>query len=61
MNEIDNKKCFEFMYKVEGILFDEMLIIFIYFYNYVFLIKDNVSGIVCYFVGYLDLKWVDKQ
>jgi dipeptide transport system substrate-binding protein len=27
----------------------------------VFLIKDNVSGIVRHPVGYLDLKWADKQ
>jgi dipeptide transport system substrate-binding protein len=61
MNETDNKKRFELMYKAEGILFDEMPIIPIHFYNYVFLIKDNVSGIVRHPVGYLDLKWADKQ
>ncbi|MDW8515054.1 peptide ABC transporter substrate-binding protein [Priestia flexa] len=60
-NEADEKKRFELMYEAEKLLFDEMPIIPIHFYNYVFLTKENVSGIVRHPVGYLELKWADKK
>ncbi|MCG3017637.1 hypothetical protein KZ288_28290, partial [Escherichia coli] len=52
-NEADEKKRFELMYEAEKLLFDEMPIIPIHFYNYVFLTNENVSGIVRHPVGYL--------
>ncbi|MBN8253209.1 peptide ABC transporter substrate-binding protein [Priestia flexa] len=60
-NEADEKKRFELMYEAEKLLFDEMPIIPIHFYNYVFLTNENVSGIVRHPVGYLELKWADKK
>lgn len=56
-NEADETKRFEMMHEAEKILFDEMPIIPIHFYNQVTLQKDNVKGIVRHPVGYLELKW----
>ncbi|MCS0674437.1 peptide ABC transporter substrate-binding protein [Cytobacillus firmus] len=60
-NEADEAKRFELMYEAEKILFEEMPIIPIHFYNQVYLYSDAVSGIVRHPVGYMELKWADKK
>lgn len=60
-NEADEAKRFELMYDAEKILFEEMPIIPIHFYNQVYLYNDAVSGIVRHPVGYMELKWADKK
>ncbi|WP_394140992.1 peptide ABC transporter substrate-binding protein [Cytobacillus oceanisediminis] len=60
-NEADEAKRFELMYEAEKILFEEMPIIPIHFYNQVYLTNDAVSGIVRHPVGYMELKWADKK
>ncbi|MCP3028936.1 peptide ABC transporter substrate-binding protein [Halobacillus sp. A5] len=59
--ETDDEQRFEHMYEAEKILFDEMPIFPVHFYNQVFLQKDNVDGIVRHPVGYLELKWATKE
>ncbi|WP_110112290.1 peptide ABC transporter substrate-binding protein [Bacillus sp. CGMCC 1.16541] len=61
MNEADEAKRFELMYEAEKILLDEMPIIPIHFYNHVYLQNEKVSGIVRHPVGYMELKWADKN
>ncbi|WP_028782746.1 peptide ABC transporter substrate-binding protein [Thalassobacillus devorans] len=58
-NEADEEKRFEYMYEAEKILFEEMPIFPIHFYNQVVLQKDKVENIVRHPVGYLELKWAD--
>ncbi|MGV3266455.1 peptide ABC transporter substrate-binding protein [Cytobacillus pseudoceanisediminis] len=60
-NEADEAKRFELMYEAEKILFEEMPIIPIHFYNQVYLYNDAVSGIIRHPVGYMELKWADKK
>jgi dipeptide transport system substrate-binding protein len=60
-NEADEANRFELMYEAEKILFEEMPIIPIHFYNQVYLYNDAVSGIVRHPVGYMELKWADKK
>ncbi|SDM53770.1 peptide ABC transporter substrate-binding protein [Sediminibacillus halophilus] len=59
--EADEEKRWELMYNAEKVLFEEMPIVPVNFYNQVFLHKDNVSGIVRHPVGYMELKWADKN
>ncbi|MFC7322913.1 peptide ABC transporter substrate-binding protein [Halobacillus campisalis] len=59
--ETDEEQRFQHMYEAEQILFEEMPIFPIHFYNQVFLQKDNVDGIVRHPVGYLELKWATKE
>jgi dipeptide transport system substrate-binding protein len=59
--EADEEKRFELMYKAEKILMEDMPIIPIHFYNYVYLQNEDVSGIVRHPVGYMELKWADKK
>ncbi|MFC7063848.1 peptide ABC transporter substrate-binding protein [Halobacillus seohaensis] len=59
--ETDEEQRFEYMYQAEQILFDEMPIFPIHFYNQVFLQKDGVDNIVRHPVGYLELKWATKE
>ncbi|WP_053218109.1 peptide ABC transporter substrate-binding protein [Virgibacillus senegalensis] len=59
--EADEEKRWELMYEAEKVLFEEMPIVPVNFYNQVFLHKDNVSGIVRHPVGYMELKWADKN
>ncbi|MBM7703235.1 peptide ABC transporter substrate-binding protein [Metabacillus iocasae] len=61
MNEADEAKRFELMYEAEKILLDEMPIIPIHFYNHVYLQNEKVSDIVRHPVGYMELKWADKN
>ncbi|CAN7398154.1 peptide ABC transporter substrate-binding protein [Rossellomorea sp. LjRoot5] len=60
-NEADEAKRFEMMYEAEKILMDELPIIPIHFYNYVYLQNEDVTGIVRHPVGYMELKWADKE
>ena len=57
----DEAQRWEYMYDAEKLLFEEMPIFPIYFYNQVNLVKSNVTGIVRHPVGYLELKWADKN
>ncbi|MCM3180541.1 peptide ABC transporter substrate-binding protein [Cytobacillus horneckiae] len=61
LKEADEKKRFEMMYDAEKILFDEMPIIPIHFYNQVYLQNEDVTGIVRHPVGYIELKWAEKK
>ncbi|QDP41636.1 peptide ABC transporter substrate-binding protein [Radiobacillus deserti] len=60
-SETDEAKRWEYMYEAEKVLFEEMPIFPIHFYNQVVLQNDNVTGIVRHPVGYMELKWADKQ
>jgi dipeptide transport system substrate-binding protein len=60
-NESDEAKRWEYMYEAEKVLFEDMPIFPILFYNQVVLRKDSVKDIVRHPVGYLELKWADKQ
>ncbi|QED46313.1 peptide ABC transporter substrate-binding protein [Cytobacillus dafuensis] len=60
-NEADEAKRYEMMYKAEKILFEEMPIVPLYFYNQVTLENEAVTGIVRHPVGYTELKWADKN
>ncbi|HET7657213.1 MAG TPA: peptide ABC transporter substrate-binding protein, partial [Bacillales bacterium] len=61
MNEPDDAKRVKMLHQAEAILFKEAPITPIYFYNRVYLQKDNVTGIVRHPVGYIELKWADKS
>ncbi|MCG1022672.1 peptide ABC transporter substrate-binding protein [Sutcliffiella horikoshii] len=61
LNEADEAKRFEHMYEAEKVLFEEMPIIPLYFYNHVYLQNEAVKGIVRHPVGYIELKWADKE
>lgn len=61
LNEADEQKRFDMMYEAEKILMDDMPIIPIHFYNYVYMQNEDVSGIVRHPVGYMELKWADKK
>ncbi|MCM3617787.1 peptide ABC transporter substrate-binding protein [Sutcliffiella horikoshii] len=61
LNEADEAKRFEHMYEAEKVLFEEMPIIPLYFYNHVYLQNEKVKGIVRHPVGYMELKWADKE
>ncbi|MGG3573187.1 peptide ABC transporter substrate-binding protein [Bacillus gobiensis] len=60
-NEADETKRFQLMYEAEKLVFDEMPIIPIHFYNQVNLEAEGVKGIVRHPVGYLELKWAEKS
>jgi dipeptide transport system substrate-binding protein len=60
-NESDEAKRFQLMYEAEKILFEDAPIFPIHFYNQVYLQNEAVSGVVRHPVGYLELKWADKQ
>ncbi|WP_080848823.1 peptide ABC transporter substrate-binding protein [Cytobacillus gottheilii] len=60
-NEADEAARYDMMYEAETILMDEMPIIPIHFYNQVFMQNEGVSGIVRHPVGYMELKWADKN
>ena len=57
----DAEARWEMLKQAEQILFDEAPIFPIHFYNQVSLEKPSVSGIVRHPVGYLELKWADKN
>lgn len=60
-NEANEEKRFEMMYEAEKILFEEMPIMPIHFYNQVYLQNEDITGIVRHPVGYIELKWADKK
>lgn len=60
-NEGDETKRYEMMYKAEKILFDEMPIFPLYFYNQAYLQNEAVTGIIRHPVGYIELKNADKN
>ena len=59
--ETDAAVRWQLLMDAEKVLFEEMPIFPIHFYNQVTLQKPNVTGIVRHPVGYLDLKWADKN
>lgn len=60
-SEKDEQKRWDEMYEAEKMLADEMPFFPIHYYNQVYIYKDNISDIVRHPVGYLELKWADKQ
>ncbi|WP_342599495.1 peptide ABC transporter substrate-binding protein [Psychrobacillus sp. FSL H8-0483] len=60
-NEKDATKRWELLIQADKLLMDEMPIFPLYYYNQVTLEKPSVSGIVRHPVGYMDLKWADKN
>lgn len=60
-NEADEKTRFSLMHQAEKLLINEAPIIPVYFYNQVHLQNEQVKGIVRHPVGYIDLKWADKN
>ncbi|ART77235.1 oligopeptide ABC transporter substrate-binding protein [Sutcliffiella horikoshii] len=61
LNETDETARYEQMYEAEKVLFEDMPIIPLYFYNHVYLQNEAVKGIVRHPVGYIELKWADKE
>ncbi|WP_077623432.1 peptide ABC transporter substrate-binding protein [Sediminibacillus massiliensis] len=60
-NEADEEARWELMYEAEKLLLEEMPIFPVHFYNQVHLYDDSVSNIVRHPVGYLELKWAEKN
>ncbi|MFC4411749.1 peptide ABC transporter substrate-binding protein [Chungangia koreensis] len=60
-NETDAEKRWQMLLDAEKLLMEEAPIFPVHYYNQVTLEKPNVSGIVRHPVGYLDLKWADKN
>ncbi|TQS72232.1 peptide ABC transporter substrate-binding protein [Ornithinibacillus gellani] len=60
-SEVDEEKRWEYLYEAEKLLAEEMIILPIRYYNTVALESDKVSGILRHPVGYMDLKYADKQ
>lgn len=60
-NETDEAKRWAMLIEADALLMEEMPIFPLYYYNQVTLEKPSVSGIVRHPVGYLDLKWADKN
>ncbi|KQL34612.1 MULTISPECIES: peptide ABC transporter substrate-binding protein [Bacillaceae] len=60
-NETDEAKRWEMLIQADAMLMEEMPVFPVHYYNQVTLEKSNVSGIVRHPVGYMDLKWADKE
>ncbi|WP_318616643.1 peptide ABC transporter substrate-binding protein [Sporosarcina sp. YIM B06819] len=60
-NETDTNKRWELLKQADQLLMAEMPVFPVYFYNQTTLEKPNVSGILRHPVGYLDLKYTDKN
>lgn len=60
-NETDESKRWGMLIEADALLMDEMPIFPLYYYNQVTLEKPSVSGILRHPVGYMDLKWADKN
>lgn len=58
---VDEKKRWEYMYEAEKLLAEEMPIFPIRYYNQVEVLQEGVTNILRHPVGYLDLKYADKQ
>ncbi len=59
--ETDNDKRWKMLQDAEKILIDEAPIIPLYFYNQLTLQKPSVTGVVRHPIGYVELKWADKN
>lgn len=57
----DEDKRWDKMAEAEQLLAKEMPFFPIHYYNQVFIYQDNISGVVRHPVGYVELKWVDKE
>ena len=55
--EPDAQKRWNLLLQAEKILFDDMPIFPLFFYNQIYLQKENISGILRHPVGYIDLKY----
>lgn len=51
----------ELMYEAEKLLADEMIIFPMHFYNHVHIYKEGITDVIRHPVGYLELKWTDKE
>ncbi|MCM3744679.1 peptide ABC transporter substrate-binding protein [Sporosarcina luteola] len=60
-NETDENKRWELLKQADKLLMDEMPVFPLYFYNSTSLEKEGVSGILRHPVGYVDLKYADKN
>lgn len=60
-NETDENKRWELLKQADRLLMDEMPVFPLYFYNSTSLEKEGVSGILRHPVGYVDLKYADKN
>ncbi|WP_060203582.1 peptide ABC transporter substrate-binding protein [Sporosarcina koreensis] len=60
-NETDENKRWELLMQADTLLMDEMPVFPLYFYNSTSLEKPGVSGILRHPVGYVDLKYADKN
>ncbi len=60
-NETDEQKRWDMLIEADKFLMEEMPVIPVHYYNQVTLEKSNVKGIVRHPVGYMDLKWADKE
>lgn len=60
-NEIDENKRWELLKQADQVLMEEMPVFPIYYYNQTTLEKPGVTGILRHPVGYLDLKYTDKN
>lgn len=60
-NETDENKRWELLKQADTLLMDEMPVFPLYFYNQTSLEKPGVSGILRHPVGYVDLKYADKN
>lgn len=58
---VDEKKRWKYMYEAEKLLAEEMPIFPIRYYNQVEVLQEGVTNIHRHPVGYLDLKYADKQ
>jgi len=59
--ETDEEQRFEYLYEAEKMLAEEMIAMPIRYYNRVVLEADGVEGILRHPVGYMDLKYADKN
>lgn len=60
-NETDEEKRWEMLQDADRLLMDEMPVFPLYFYNQTTLEKPGVSGVLRHPVGYVDLKYADKN
>ncbi|GEK34910.1 peptide ABC transporter substrate-binding protein [Kurthia sibirica] len=60
-NESDAAKRWTMLQDAEKILIEEAPIVPVHFYNQLSLQKPNIKSIVRHPVGYMDLKWADKE
>lgn len=60
-NETDENKRWELLQEADRLLMEEMPVFPLYFYNQTTLEKPGVTGILRHPVGYVDLKYADKN